>query len=88
MACEVPVVSSNAGGIPELVIDGQTGYTSEVGEVDKMARDTYRLLSDEDHWQQMSKQALEHATTFSMDNIIPKYERYYESVLSAYKSPV
>ena len=47
MACEVPVISSNAGGIPEINIDGETGYMCEIGDIDKMAERTIELLSDE-----------------------------------------
>ncbi|MEJ7711242.1 MAG: glycosyltransferase [Pyrinomonadaceae bacterium] len=48
MACEVPVVATNVGGVPEVVTDGETGYLSAIGDVDKMAIDAARLLTDND----------------------------------------
>lgn len=81
MACGVPVISSNAGGLTELVIDGKTGYVSPVGDVDKMAADALGLLQDEEKWKAFSREALAHALTFSVDQIVPKYERYYEEVI-------
>lgn len=86
MACEVPIISSNAGGIPELVIDGKTGFTSAIGDVEKMGRDAVFLLEDHNRWKKFSEAAKKHAITFSKELIVPKYEAYYDSVMKALKT--
>ena len=83
MACEVPVIASRVGGIPEVVTDGETGFLSEVGDVTKMAEDAARLLSDETFRKQMGKRARESAVSrYRTDLVIPQYIRFYEEVLS------
>ena len=62
MACGVPVVSSNAGGLPELNLHGETGYIAEIGDVDKMADYALRLLGDPRRYKIFSENALERAT--------------------------
>ena len=81
MACEVPVISTNAGGLPEVNTHGQTGFTSDVGDVDDMARHTLKLLRDPDMLRRFRKNALERAREFDISNILPRYEAYYESIL-------
>lgn len=88
MACGVPVITTNAGGLPELVLDGQTGFTAPVRDVDKMARDAIYLLSDDACWQQFSERATAHALSFALENIVPQYEQYYEEVLNQAAAPV
>jgi L-malate glycosyltransferase len=80
MACEVPVISSNAGGIPEINIDGVTGYMCEVGDVDGMARKTIALLKDDELLASFSRNALEQARNFHIDIVLPKYEAYYKKI--------
>ncbi len=80
MACEVPVISSNAGGIPEINIDGVTGYMCEVGDIKGMATKTIDLLKDEDKLNTFRKNALDQAKNFHIDNILPQYEAFYKSV--------
>lgn len=83
MACGVPVISSNAGGLPELNLHGETGYIAEIGDVDKMAEYALRLLEDPKRYDIFSENALDRATTmFSAEKIIPEYEKYYEEILS------
>jgi len=83
MACEVPVIASRVGGIPEVVTDGETGFLSEVGDVTKMAEDAARLLSDETFRKQMGMRARESAVSrYRTDLVIPQYIRFYEEVLS------
>ena len=82
MACEVPVVSSNVGGIPEVNIDGVTGFTSGVGMVDKMAEDVMKILDSDASLKQFRAGALEQAARFDIEEMIPKYEAYYEQVLA------
>ncbi len=80
MACEVPVVSSNAGGIPEVNIEGVTGYLLNVGDVDGMAAKTLELLQDEDKLAQFKKNAFAQAQKFDIKNILPQYEAFYEKI--------
>ena len=81
MACEVPVISSNIGGIPEVNIQGQTGFLSEVGNVEEMANNAIAILEKEEVHAQFKKNALEHAKQFDIDQIVPQYEAYYEEVI-------
>jgi L-malate glycosyltransferase len=82
MACEVPVIASRVGGIPEVVTDGETGFLSEVGDVTKMADDAARLLSDEKFRRKMGMRARESALSrYSTDIVIPQYIEFYEQVL-------
>lgn len=82
MACGVPTVGSLAGGIPELVKDGETGYLSPVGDTDKMARDAIRLLSDGDLYQRMVEACLSRArNAFCNNRITADYEDIYYRVL-------
>ncbi|MFM1836991.1 MAG: hypothetical protein RJA04_1679 [Bacteroidota bacterium] len=81
MACEVPVISSNAGGIPEVNIHGETGFVSEIGDIDDMVANTIKILQDEDLHTQMKANALARAKEFSLEKILPMYERYYEKIV-------
>jgi N-acetyl-alpha-D-glucosaminyl L-malate synthase BshA len=84
MACEVPVVASRVGGVPEVVTDGETGCLAEVGDVEKMANDAARLLSDDDARRAMGRRARESALSrYSTDLVIPQYLNFYERVLGA-----
>ena len=82
MACEVPVISSNSGGLPEVNVHGVTGFLSDAGDVDEMAAYAIRLLSDEEMLQQFRQNALAQARRFDLNNILPDYEAYYEEVLA------
>ncbi|MCL4107759.1 UNVERIFIED_CONTAM: hypothetical protein GTU68_027144 [Idotea baltica] len=88
MACGVPVISSNAGGLPELNIDGKTGYTLSVGDVDGMAEKGIYILKDEAVHTQFSEAAYAHAKTFDIKNVLPQYEAFYESVIEKMMSEV
>lgn len=81
MACEVPVISSNAGGLPEVNIHGQTGYLSNIGDVEDMAANALKILSDEATHQRFRHNALLQAQVFQLDNILPIYEDYYKEVM-------
>jgi N-acetyl-alpha-D-glucosaminyl L-malate synthase BshA len=81
MACEVPVISSNAGGIPEVNIHGVTGFLSEIGDIDDMVINTVRVLTDEVLHTEMKANALARAKEFSLEKILPMYERYYEKIV-------
>lgn len=81
MACEVPVISSNSGGLPEVNIHGKTGFMSDAGNVAEMARFAIELLSNEEMLAQFRVNALAQARRFDINNILPDYEAYYEEVL-------
>ncbi|MET6998617.1 N-acetyl-alpha-D-glucosaminyl L-malate synthase BshA [Chitinophaga defluvii] len=82
MAAHVPVISSNAGGLPEINIPGETGYMSPVGDVDGMAAQAIHLLKDEKLLARIRQGAWEQAQRFHIDNIIPQYEALYDQVLA------
>jgi len=83
MACEVPVIASRVGGIPEVVSDGDTGFLSEVGDIGKMAADAARLLSDEEMRREMGRRARESAISrYRTDVVIPQYIDFYEKVIA------
>ncbi|MEM7372857.1 MAG: N-acetyl-alpha-D-glucosaminyl L-malate synthase BshA [Bacteroidota bacterium] len=84
MACGVPVISSNAGGLPELVINGKTGFTTGIGEVDLMAEKSLLLLENPDLHQEISKQAFEYAKRFAIEEVVPRYETYYKEVVQSF----
>ena len=81
MACEVPVISSNVGGIPEVNIHGETGFHSALGDVEDMAKNAIYLLKNEEILDKFRKNALKQAQTFHIDKILPKYENYYKKVI-------
>jgi len=86
MACEVPVVASRVGGVPEVVTDGETGFLAAVGDLDKMADDAALLLRDHELRTAMGKRARESAISrYRTDIVIPQYLDFYKQVLA--KSP-
>ena len=85
MACKVPVISSNAGGLPELNIDGETGFLKDVGDVDGMAEKAIYILEDEERLKTFKENALARAKVFDLANILPIYENYYVEVLERAK---
>lgn len=86
MACGVPVISTNAGGLPEVNVQGVTGFMSDIGNVDDMARNAIHILKDENTLNQFKSNALNHSKTFSVDNIVPIYEKIYQEALSLISS--
>ena len=82
MACEVPVISSNAGGLPELNINGVTGFLSNIGDVADMVKNARYILND-DHLPTFKANALERAKQFELSRILPLYEAHYERVMQA-----
>ena len=82
-ACEVPVIASRVGGIPEVVTDGETGFLSEVGNVEKMSEDAARILKNDSLRRDMGARARELAVArYSTNLVIPKYIEFYERVLN------
>ncbi|MBI3511927.1 MAG: N-acetyl-alpha-D-glucosaminyl L-malate synthase BshA [Bacteroidetes bacterium] len=85
MASNVPVISTNTGGLPEVNVNGFSGYTSNVGDVEDMAKNAVKILSDEKNLQLFKKQAHDQAKKFDIRNILPMYEELYESVLKVHQ---
>ena len=77
MACELPVISSNIGGLPEINKDGVTGFLCPVGDVSMMVQRSLKLLNDENLLDQFRKSARTRALQFTIDNILPQYEQMY-----------
>ena len=82
MASKTAIISTNSGGLNEVNIEGITGYLSDVGNVNKMANDTLKLLNDTDLLNTFKANALSHAKTFDVVNILPKYQSIYEQLCS------
>ena len=83
MACGVPVVSSNAGGLPELNLHGETGYLAEIGDISKMAEYAVELLGNRNKYNIFSRNARDRAVNlFSTEKIVPVYEQYYEKIIN------
>ncbi|MGZ5193091.1 MAG: N-acetyl-alpha-D-glucosaminyl L-malate synthase BshA [Kaistella sp.] len=87
MAANTPVISSNAGGIPEVNIQGETGFLTEIGNVEAMSNYTIKLLSNEELLAEMKINAKKQAIKFDLKNILPLYEKMYESTLERFKNP-
>jgi N-acetyl-alpha-D-glucosaminyl L-malate synthase BshA len=82
MACEVPVVASNAGGIGELIIHGVSGFMSNVGDIDDMSKNALYILKD-DQLPKFKINALNRAMDFDVTNILPKYELFYNKIIES-----
>ncbi|WHZ06916.1 MAG: UDP-N-acetylglucosamine:L-malate glycosyltransferase [Cytophagales bacterium] len=84
MACEVPVISSNSGGLPELQVQGVTGFMSNVGDIEDMTRKALFIL-DKNNLPSFKASALKRAQEFDISNILPQYENYYQQILELAK---
>jgi len=84
MASNTAVVSSNSGGIPEVNIDGITGFLSDVGDINKMSDDICELISNSNLLSTFKLNALNHAKKFDLNNILPKYEEVYTKLIKNY----
>ena len=85
MVCGVPVISSNAGGLPEVNIHGESGYLSDVGNVDEMAKNALKILVNSDTHQLFKRKAKENAQRFETKLIVPLYEEIYKKSLAKTK---
>jgi len=81
MACSVPVISSNTGGLPEVNVDGFSGYLSNVGDIDSMAENAVRILENETNLASFKKNAYTVAERFDIAKILPLYEAIYEKAI-------
>jgi len=87
MACEVPVLSSNAGGIPELNLDGVTGFVCNIGDVEDLTAKAKIILAEE-NLQGFKERALARAKEFDIHQILPMYESYYKKTIDTVMSGV
>jgi glycosyltransferase involved in cell wall biosynthesis len=78
MAAGVPVVSTNAGGLTEINVEGETGYMGNVGDVDTMSKRAIDILKNDDRLQTFKQSAAKHALKFDIQNIVPLYEDLYQ----------
>lgn len=83
LASGVPVISSNSGGLPEVNEHGFSGYLSNVGDIDDMAKNALSILSTDQELTKFKKQAYEHSLKFSLKEILPKYELIYERLVNS-----
>jgi glycosyltransferase involved in cell wall biosynthesis len=82
MACETPVVGYRAGGLPEVVADGETGLLCPLGDTRALGDAALRILGDPELQQSMGRAARKRAVDlFAADNIVPRYEQIYRSML-------
>jgi L-malate glycosyltransferase len=82
MAAKVPVISSNAGGLPEINIHGKTGYLADVGNVEMMSKYSVELLNNDKLLKEFKENAFQQALTFDITNIVPEYEKLYSKFCS------
>lgn len=85
MACKVPVVSSNTGGLPELNKEGFSGFLSDVGDIDDMAKNSIYILEDCQRLNEFKENALQRAKDFELSKIVPIYEEFYSQVIKKVK---
>ena len=84
MACKVPVISSNSGGLPEVNYDGVSGYLSDVGDIEEMAQNALKILKDDATLQTFKENAFLVAKKFDIVNILPLYEALYQKAINKY----
>jgi N-acetyl-alpha-D-glucosaminyl L-malate synthase BshA len=82
MAWSVPVISSNSGGLPEVNFDGISGYLSNVGDIDSMAANALKILTDDATLAKFRESALEIAQQFDIKKILPLYEALYHEAIN------
>ena len=82
MALRVPVISTNTGGLKDLNINGNSGYTSDIGDIDSMAENAIKILSDTSLEKKYRNQAFENAKKYDIKKVIPLYEKIYDEALN------
>ena len=84
MACKVPVISSNSGGLPEVNFDGISGYLSDVGNIEEMAQNALKILKDDATLEKFKENAFSVAEKFDIKSILPLYEALYQKAINKY----
>jgi N-acetyl-alpha-D-glucosaminyl L-malate synthase BshA len=82
MACGVPVISSNTGGLPEVNIEGVSGFLSDVGNVSEMAENAITILASDEILAKFKKQAIGAAMVYDTQKIVPQYEKLYDAAIA------
>lgn len=82
MAAGIPVISTNAGGLPEIMVQGVVGYMGDVGDVNTLSNYAIDILQNDERLNQFKSEAAKHAQAFDIKSIVPLYEKLYEEVLS------
>ena len=82
MASGVPVISTNSGGLPEVNVQGISGYLSNVGDIKDMSKNAIHILSDKERLQEFKANARKEAQKFDLHQIVPQYEAIYEETMS------
>ncbi len=80
MACKVPVISTNTGGLPEVNKDGISGYTSNIGDVEDMTKNALSILGDKNELLKFRENAFKEAQKFDIQKVLPRYMEIYEKV--------
>jgi N-acetyl-alpha-D-glucosaminyl L-malate synthase BshA len=80
MSCSVPVISSNIGGLPEVNVQGETGFLCDLDDIDCMAKNAVEILTNPELHDRMSKNARKRAELFNQDLVVNQYEDYYKAV--------
>ena len=83
MASSVPVISSNAGGLPELVKEGESGFTCDVGDINSMSEKAIKIL-DEKNLNNFKESAFNVANNYDINIILPKYIEFYKKIINKY----
>jgi N-acetyl-alpha-D-glucosaminyl L-malate synthase BshA len=86
MAMKVPVISTNTGGLPEVNVDGETGFLSNIGDIKEMSENALKLLTNDDLLEKFRSNAFNRAKKFDIDKILPLYENLYKEI--AVREPV
>jgi N-acetyl-alpha-D-glucosaminyl L-malate synthase BshA len=81
MAAGVPVVSTNAGGLKEIIIQGEIGYMGDIGDIKTMSQQSLSILQNDTTLKEFKKRAAAHAKKYDIHNIVPLYEKLYERFL-------
>ena len=83
MACAVPVVASDVGGLPELIIEGETGFLCPIDDIDALTARTRSILTNDDLQKAIAEKSRKRAVEkFDVARIVPMYEKYYQKFLS------
>jgi glycosyltransferase involved in cell wall biosynthesis len=84
MACKVPVISSNSGGLPEVNVEGVSGYLSKVGDLDDMALKAVKILENKETLAQFKHNAYAVAKKYDIQYILPMYEELYQKAIATH----